>query len=94
MMYFIPWVVFLAVVVLSVPMASWIDGRKMRAEFGDSDDLGEEDEFGDFDQQEAEAPEGEAVEAGGDEGDADLDGGFGDEGDFGGEDFSEFEEIK
>jgi hypothetical protein len=30
MIYFIPWVVFLLVVILSVPIANWLDKRKLR----------------------------------------------------------------
>ena len=99
MMYFIPWVILLACVILAVPVASWLDGRQVRAEFGDLDDPVGEGEFDEFDGAEAAegepAPmEGEAADEFGGEGVFGGDGGFGGEGDFGGEDFSEFEEVK
>jgi hypothetical protein len=47
MMYFIPWVVFLAFVVLSVPIAAWLEKRRMRAafpeQFENQDDPGDEE---------------------------------------------------
>ena len=95
MMYFIPWVILLACIILAVPIASWLDGRKVRAEFGDLEAPVGDDEMGEFDDAEAEAAEGEpaAMEAGGEE-EFGGDGGFGGDAGFGGEDFSEFEEIK
>ena len=95
MMYFIPWAIFLAIVILAVPVASWLEGRKARASFGEMEDEFGEEELGGFEDAEGGdvgegevAPEEGAVEEFG------GDGGFGGEGDFGGEDFSEFEEVK
>lgn len=93
MMYFIPWVVLLAFVILSVPIASWLEGRKMRAQFGAPSD--EEDVLGDYDEPEGEGAEDEAApEEGGDANEFGGQAEFEGEADFGGEDFSEFEEVK
>lgn len=100
-MYFIPWVLLLVGVILSVPIASWLEKRKLKAAYGPADDpLADESEMG-------EDAEGEVVEDAGlpeppgeNEAEFGADGGFGGEGDFGGgddfggEEFSEFEEIK
>ena len=98
MMYFIPWVLLLAFVILSVPIASWLDGRKMRAEFAAMDDEDDE-ELGNFDDAEEEVAEEDAAEGepapaeGGGEEEFGGDAGFGGD-DFGGDDFAEFEEVK
>lgn len=90
MIYFIPWAILLAFVILAVPIAAWLDNRKMRAAYGEpSDSLGDEDDDGGgdgFDEEHSEASESEAVA---DEGGGEDD--FG--GDFGGDDFAEFEEV-
>jgi hypothetical protein len=44
MKYFIPWVIFLLVVILSVPVAAWLEKRKLQADSGL-----EEDEVASFD---------------------------------------------
>ena len=88
-MYFIPWVLLLAFVILAVPIASWLDSRKMRAAYRESDDS-----LGEFDDEDGEASEGEAIAAeGGVEDVLDEGGDFGGEGNFGGEDLSAFEEV-
>ena len=81
MMYFILWVVFLAVVILSVPIASWLDSRKLRAEYDAPDDLLDgEAEVSDLEMEEEPEPVA-AVE----EGEIEI---------AAGDDFAEFEEIK
>lgn len=96
-MYFIPWAVLLVFVILAVPIASWLEKRKMRAAYGETSDTFGDDEIGD---EAGEASEGEAVaeEGGGEDvldGDAGFgeEGGFGGEGEFGGDEFSAFEEV-
>jgi hypothetical protein len=80
MMYFIPWVVFLVVVILSVPVASWLEKRKLRAAYEPQDDLlDEQEEVSDLEMEE-EAEPAAAVEEDGTEA---ADGGA----------FAEFEEI-
>jgi hypothetical protein len=65
MMYFIPWCVFLLVVILAVPIAAMLDNRQRRAAMGPAPDSGEEPIEG-----EAESPdegiefEAEAAEPG------------------------------
>ncbi len=78
MMYFILWVVFLLVVILSVPIVSFLEKRKRQAVRGPVDDEALE-ELADA---ESEAEDGEAEFAAMDEAAAD-----------GGE-FAEFEEIR
>ena len=50
MMYFIPWVIFLVIVILSVPIASWMEKRKQRAAYGDQM---MDEEYDEFDEEEA-----------------------------------------
>ena len=45
MMYFIPWAVFLLLVVASLPIAALLEKRKMQAAYGGTEEIG--DEFGD-----------------------------------------------
>ncbi len=92
MMYFIPWALLLAFVILAVPIASWLDSRKMKAAYRSThDSLGDSG----FDDEDDEAFEGEAMDAeGGGEDVLDEAGDFGGEGDFGGDDFSAFEEVR
>lgn len=88
MIYFLPWVVFLVFVVLSVPIAAMLEKRKRPAAYGTPPD--DEGEFaeggGTF---EGDEP-GEFVEAEGEFEAVDDAGG----GDFGDEDLSAFEEIR
>lgn len=37
MLYFIPWVVFLSAVILAVPIAAWLEKRKYRAAFPETE---------------------------------------------------------
>jgi hypothetical protein len=72
MIYFLPWVVFLALVVLSVPNAAWLEKRKLRAAFPErfeseseldegEGDVGEEVDNGEADGAEAEGAEADVV---------------------------------
>ncbi len=84
MMYFIPWVVFLLVVILSVPIVAWLEKRKMQAAYGLPDN--HVDSLDDVENESDEAVESEEIaEAEPEEEVVD----FGAAGD----DFSEFEEI-
>jgi hypothetical protein len=91
MMYFIPWVVFLAFVIASVPIAAWLEKRRMRAafpeQFENPDDSGDEeneaDETGEADVVVEETGEAEVV--------FDEGGGFGAEAV---EDLSAFDDFK
>lgn len=90
MMYFIPWVVFLVFVILSVPIASWLEKRKRRAAFPDQFD-DEQEEYDEDQEGDVDEPAAEAAEAG--EGEVV----FGDAGEFapeGSEDLSAFEDFK
>ena len=86
--YFVPWVVFLVLVIASVPIAAMLEKRKHRAAFADQFD--DDDEYG-----EEEPFEGEAEEVVAEEGEAEVvfedAGGFGGEGS---EDLSAFDDFK
>jgi len=94
MLYFIPWVVFLLVVILAVPVTAWLEKRKLQQASGPAKSETEED----FEPTaEGETESGEAVAA------EETDEGFGEsegaDGEIpepeGGDDFSAFdEEIK
>jgi hypothetical protein len=86
--------VLLAFVILAVPIASWLDNRKMRAAYGETSDALGDGDGGFDDQEDGEASEDEAVADEGGEDVLDEGGDFGGENDFGGEDFSAFEEVK
>lgn len=87
--YFVPWVVFLVLVIVSVPIASMLEKRKHRAAFADQFD-DDDDEYG----AEEAYEEGEA-EVVAEEGEAEVvfedAGGFGGEGS---EDLSAFDDFK
>ncbi len=57
MMYFIPWVIFLLVVILAVPVTAFLEKRKRQAALGPMDDEVDEESA-----EESEAEEGEATE--------------------------------
>ena len=85
MMYFIPWVIFLLFVILSVPIAAWLEKRKMQSEagFDDEPEASSED-----------AGEAESEEAAAEQEPAEPEPAFDSGGGFGGEDdFSSFEEL-
>ena len=69
MMYFIPWVIFLLVVILAVPVAAHLEKRKRQAALGPLNEEIEEEaaeasaaEEGEFTEESAEAVEFEADE--------------------------------
>ena len=63
MMYFIPWVVLLLAVILSVPIAAFLDKRKLQAAYAAQ---GMSDDFDEYDDENGEGEEevGEEVEEG------------------------------
>jgi hypothetical protein len=77
MIYFIPWVVFLIVVIASVPVVNWLEKRKLRAALkeqgmeeeavGEAEDEAADDEAGEA--AEGEEPPLDAFEPSGDGGD-------------------------
>lgn len=82
MMYFIPWVIFLLVVILAVPVAAHLEKRKRQAALGPIDDEIEEEAAESAAAEEAAEESAEAVEFEADEVAA------------GDDDLAEFEEVR